>query len=459
MATATQGYMATSMPDMLGTPSFFSAAISGEEQNVFEKSFSAGNARIEPGKHAGEIDHPSNGSTVDNDDQAPTTSGDSFASFLAYPSGLTPLPFDISSRDGENVDPNSSQAAFRPNLDLSVSPTPMWELSKDKQAHTNVQQRQEPSPPQSANSPPPFPFAELRRSMQSPLHGFLVREQTGDLLPHTGQITPPSEDNLMIVHPAIDPSLSEGLNDAPEEIKAVSCPKPATNTTKRKRGKTSSRAEGESTSTKRQRKSTTSTMHSMDMEEFPQTGEGDQKRSRFLERNRLAASKCRQKKKEWTSNLETRARQLQNDKAQLALIVGFLKDEVLSLKGELLKHTHCNCDKIRQYLNKEVTQLAAQGQYGQMSNSITSPTVSAPHNNSSGDVSRSGSLTSPSSESRRESRCTLSGTLSQATSPSLRTEKLDISSPIPTVKDSPLVQYKTEDDEHLFNTLTAEIAQ
>lgn len=78
--------------------------------------------------------------------------------------------------------------------------------------------------------------------------------------------------------------------------------------------------------------------------------EAGDKRSQFLERNRVAASKCRQKKKEWTSNLEQKARELQASKTSLALLVSSLREELLYLKGEALRHTTCDCNSVREYL-------------------------------------------------------------------------------------------------------------
>ena len=76
----------------------------------------------------------------------------------------------------------------------------------------------------------------------------------------------------------------------------------------------------------------------------------DVKRSKFLERNRVAASKCRQKKKEWTQNLENRARQLQKDNNQLRLVVESCRQEILFLKGEILKHSQCECESIQTFI-------------------------------------------------------------------------------------------------------------
>lgn len=78
----------------------------------------------------------------------------------------------------------------------------------------------------------------------------------------------------------------------------------------------------------------------------------DVKRSKFLERNRVAASKCRQKKKEWTQNLENKARELQKNNSSLRLMVDSLRQEVIFLKGEMLKHGSCGCDQIQKFLKQ-----------------------------------------------------------------------------------------------------------
>lgn len=84
----------------------------------------------------------------------------------------------------------------------------------------------------------------------------------------------------------------------------------------------------------------------------------DQKRRKFLERNRVAASKCRQKKKQWMQELETNARKAQSDSKHLHGMVGILREELLRLKGELLKHSSCGCEQISTYLLNEATKVA-----------------------------------------------------------------------------------------------------
>ena len=83
-------------------------------------------------------------------------------------------------------------------------------------------------------------------------------------------------------------------------------------------------------------------------------GSSDNKRKKFLERNRLAASKCRQKKKEWANHLEEQARYLAQENKFLRASVAQLRDECLYLKNFLLStHSECQCVGVKNYLIKE----------------------------------------------------------------------------------------------------------
>lgn len=93
-----------------------------------------------------------------------------------------------------------------------------------------------------------------------------------------------------------------------------------------------------------------------DMESSAAADRDDQryiKRSRFLERNRLAASKCRQKKKNWVENLEARARELLAFNNTLNLEVASLKHEVLQMKLEVARHRKCDSSEIQAILKQE----------------------------------------------------------------------------------------------------------
>ncbi|KAI8640618.1 hypothetical protein BD408DRAFT_347639 [Parasitella parasitica] len=67
----------------------------------------------------------------------------------------------------------------------------------------------------------------------------------------------------------------------------------------------------------------------------------EEKRKHFLERNRQAALKCRQRKKQWLTNLQERVEFLANDNEQLQLQANVLRDEVINLRSLLSTHKNC----------------------------------------------------------------------------------------------------------------------
>jgi hypothetical protein len=75
-----------------------------------------------------------------------------------------------------------------------------------------------------------------------------------------------------------------------------------------------------------------------------------QEREELLARNRAAASKSRQKKKEFVAELEERSRDLATQNKVLHVTVATLKNEMLDLKDKCLRHMSCECEDIRQYL-------------------------------------------------------------------------------------------------------------
>lgn len=97
------------------------------------------------------------------------------------------------------------------------------------------------------------------------------------------------------------------------------------------------------------------------------------KRLKFLERNRQAALKCRQKKKVWESELQQRSDLVQQRNKELRATVQELKEEALALKSQLLAHTDCDCTLIRDYLTKSnAFKLFAPTSYSSMPDVTTS---------------------------------------------------------------------------------------
>lgn len=66
--------------------------------------------------------------------------------------------------------------------------------------------------------------------------------------------------------------------------------------------------------------------------------DNESKRKSFLERNRQAAFKCRQRKKAWLASLQAKVEYLQSDNESLQNTVEALRAEVLFLKSQLMQH-------------------------------------------------------------------------------------------------------------------------
>ncbi|EON69731.1 hypothetical protein W97_08993 [Coniosporium apollinis CBS 100218] len=167
-----------------------------------------------------------------------------------------------------------------------------------------------------------------------------------------GQITPPDERSPESGEssPSEKPETFDGeeedeVMETEENIQA-SCQQGAG-----RRRKSTQKQEGDDSTSPRRRKRTKLSNPEENPEEFV-------KREKFLERNRVAASKCRQKKKEWTSNLEQQARELTAQRAHLQAYVASLRDEVLYLKDQMLRHSDCNCVKMREYLSHSVSNMS-----------------------------------------------------------------------------------------------------
>ena len=68
-------------------------------------------------------------------------------------------------------------------------------------------------------------------------------------------------------------------------------------------------------------------------------GEGalDERRIKFLERNRAAATRCREKKKQWLQELQQKAATLTTSNRQLNDELRRLRDEVAQLKNNVVR--------------------------------------------------------------------------------------------------------------------------
>ncbi|EAW16460.1 bZIP transcription factor atfD [Aspergillus fischeri NRRL 181] len=76
------------------------------------------------------------------------------------------------------------------------------------------------------------------------------------------------------------------------------------------------------------------------------------KRQRYLHKNRVAATKCRSKKKQYIQQLQSRFEDLSLAKRELQCQVQTLRDGLISLKEELVRHARCGDGPITSYIEK-----------------------------------------------------------------------------------------------------------
>ncbi|KAH6961869.1 hypothetical protein BKA56DRAFT_623837 [Ilyonectria sp. MPI-CAGE-AT-0026] len=74
---------------------------------------------------------------------------------------------------------------------------------------------------------------------------------------------------------------------------------------------------------------------------------------RVLERNRIAVTKCRLRKRDEASSLASRERAMEDQNRCLSTCFDYLTAEIYYLKTQLLRHTDCNCVLIQKYIANE----------------------------------------------------------------------------------------------------------
>ncbi|MCJ1464882.1 hypothetical protein MMC07_003497 [Pseudocyphellaria aurata] len=68
----------------------------------------------------------------------------------------------------------------------------------------------------------------------------------------------------------------------------------------------------------------------------------EEKRKNFLERNRVAALKCRQRKKQWLANLQAKVEIFSSENDSLSAQVAQLREEIVAMKQIMLQHKDCS---------------------------------------------------------------------------------------------------------------------
>ncbi|OZJ05024.1 hypothetical protein BZG36_02143 [Bifiguratus adelaidae] len=130
--------------------------------------------------------------------------------------------------------------------------------------------------------------------------------------------------------------VSQSSSESGSKSKASISPLPTTRTSSRRRANTEREQENNDQPSNKKSKPSSNTN-----EKDPKDMDDEEKRKNFLERNRQAALKCRQRKKQWLANLQSKVEYLTNDNEQLQHQASSLREEIINLKTLLLAHKDC----------------------------------------------------------------------------------------------------------------------
>ncbi|KXH58335.1 basic region leucine zipper [Colletotrichum nymphaeae SA-01] len=97
---------------------------------------------------------------------------------------------------------------------------------------------------------------------------------------------------------------------------------------------------------------------------IPGEGASDAKpyqKTPYRVKNRAAAKRSREKTKQYEISLTAKERQLTQDRLHLNACITTLKNEVLSLRTQILEHGGCNCEMIRGYITRTANDVSVKG--------------------------------------------------------------------------------------------------
>ncbi|KAL1881871.1 transcription factor [Diaporthe australafricana] len=115
--------------------------------------------------------------------------------------------------------------------------------------------------------------------------------------------------------------------------------------------------EGSEPPRKKARQKETKLVKQESEDEEEEEDESTDKRKKFLEKNRIAASKCREKKKKWVHELEYNKSHLERHNMELRLEHRSLLNELNQTKSMLMSHADCNDPNITEWLNNQARRI------------------------------------------------------------------------------------------------------
>ncbi|GKT50714.1 basic leucine zipper (bZIP) transcription factor atfB [Colletotrichum spaethianum] len=88
---------------------------------------------------------------------------------------------------------------------------------------------------------------------------------------------------------------------------------------------------------------------------------GRDRKKTYRVKNRAAAKRCREKTKQYEIDLANKEKQVTQERMYLDACVTALKNEVLTLKNQILQHGSCDCEMIQGYIARTASTVSVAG--------------------------------------------------------------------------------------------------
>ncbi|OHW97684.1 basic region leucine zipper [Colletotrichum incanum] len=88
---------------------------------------------------------------------------------------------------------------------------------------------------------------------------------------------------------------------------------------------------------------------------------GPDRKKTYRVKNRAAAKRCREKTKQYEIDLANKEKQVTQERMYLDACVTALKNEVLTLKNQILQHGSCDCEMIQGYIARTASDVSVAG--------------------------------------------------------------------------------------------------
>ncbi|KAK6224919.1 bZIP transcription factor [Colletotrichum tabaci] len=88
---------------------------------------------------------------------------------------------------------------------------------------------------------------------------------------------------------------------------------------------------------------------------------GPERKKTYRVKNRAAAKRCREKTKQYEMDLSNKEKQVTQERLYLDACVAALKNEVLTLRNQILEHGSCDCEMIQGYIARTASSVGHTG--------------------------------------------------------------------------------------------------